>query len=267
MTRIDFFKVDMAALKGLPNLDVLLQLLATFNEINGLGNIGRMMMRTWQAQKDADEWTNDKFYEMLAWQLFKLRISTAAEGLRNLILPIKLAEENDSMKEIWKFITERPELRAYYETLKDYLPGPDKKDRTNGAGKYYHELAIQLFIRDKMSGHHDKEPIVEALDTYLQKHQEAGVEPHGWFQDGDSGQFTRALFLDNLEMISWYSKNGIDLNFGVDSNKEPRMEELRKHVDTMLRAFSNFTSELCIAYMNEHHLLVQAHKPEWVKGD
>lgn len=88
MTQIDFFKVDMKALKDVPNLDVLLQLLATFNEINGLGSIGRMMMRTWEAQKEADEWTNDKYYEMLAWQLYKLRISTAAEGLRNLILPI-----------------------------------------------------------------------------------------------------------------------------------------------------------------------------------
>lgn len=171
------------------------------------------------------------------------------------------------MEEIWEFIRSKPELRGYFETLLDYLPGPDKKDRTIGAGKYYHELSIQLFIRDKLSGHHDKEPIVEALDTYLKKHEEGGKAPHGWFQDGDSGLFTRALFLDNLEMISWYSKNGIDLNFGVDANADPRMKELSTHVGAMLHAFSNFISELCIAYMNKHNLLVQAHKPEWVKNE
>lgn len=266
MVRMAFFKVDMTALQNVPNLGIFLQLLAAYNEINGLGHLGKLLTSEWHSQRKVNEWTNDKFYESLGWQLYKLRVSSAADGLRNVILEIKQAENNGSMRELWDLIENNVEIAKNYRILEEYLPGPDRKNRESGAGKYYKELAIQLFVRDKMSGHHDKEPLVSALRIAIDKHESAKLPCDGWFQDGNLGEFTRAIFVDNLQVISWYEQNGVETRFSGYDN-DPRVKELGEHVDAMLRSFTNFVQELSIAYLNNYKLLKPAGKPEWIKND
>jgi hypothetical protein len=66
--------------------------------------------------------------------------------------------------------------------------------------------------------------------------------------------------------VSWYEENGVVTRFtGYDD--DPRVKELGKHVDAMLRALTNFVQEVSIAYLHKHQLLKPAGKPEWIKKE
>jgi hypothetical protein len=266
MVSIAFFKVDLQALESAPDAGILLQLLATVNDINSQGYIGRLVSEEWADQRAQGDLTQEKFHESLVWQLFKARVSLAADVARTVMLDIKKAKNNGTMIGIWSLIDSNSIIKNYYHTLEDYLPGPDPKDRNLGAGKFYKELSIHLFLRDKMSGHHDKRPLMQALRVSNEKHSETGNPSEGWIQDGNHGEYTRALFVDHLQVIAWYLENGIEPRFeGYD--KLPRVQEISLHTATIFYAFVNFVHELLGAYLKSHKLLKPAGRPDWIHED
>jgi methylglyoxal synthase len=263
---VAFFKIDLQALESSPDVGVLLQLLATVNDINSQGYVGRLVSEQWASERARNEWTQDRFHESLVWQLFKSRVSLAADVLRSVVLDIHKAENSNTMPEIWSIINSNVLVKKHYMTLADYLPGPNKNDRSIGAGKFYNELTVHLFLRDKMSSHHDQKPLVQALRLANLKHSESNIPNDGWIQDGNYGEYTRALFVDQLQVIAWYQQNGIEPNFkGYDDL--PRIKEISNHTATLFYAYVNFVHELLGAYLKKHELLRPADKPEWIKTD
>jgi hypothetical protein len=261
-----FLKIDLQALESKPDVGILLQLLAAVNDVNTHGHIGRLVFDEWKSQQKRNEWTLDKFYESIVWQLFKSRISVSAEAIRSLVSKVKKAETTATMTEIWSLIRDNEIVAEHFHALEKYLPGPNNRAPQNGAGEHYGALANQLYVRDKMNSHNDVEPLLKALKTANEKHIEKNLPCDGWIQDGNFGEYTRALFVDNLQIIAWYQQHNVEPRFGTYDD-DPQVEAIRIHTSILFTAFVNFVQELFGAYLKKHNLLKPAGKPEWIKNE